>query len=150
MDKRTEAYNAMRMALRGAPQAYQAEERGLCWRIRGGWIAGLVQGGLAIALYLFIAPKLPQIRSSEGGRVLAEMVQYLPIDIAIILGAALGTFFQSRIAAVIQLLHCLAALVMTAVVTGGVWGVGSSIIFVFLYANAVIGTFRLSRLRQSL
>ena len=147
MDKRTEAYNAMRMALRGAPQEHRAEDGGLRWRIRLGWIAGLVQAGFAIVMYLYIAPKLPQLRSSEGGQVLADLVQYLPIDIAIMLGAALGTFFQSRIAAVIQLLHCVAAVALTAVATGNVRGVGGAMIFMMLYGNAVFGTFKLHRLK---
>jgi hypothetical protein len=106
-------------------------------KIKRGWIAAIVSGVITLVLVLMairegsISP-LIDIRSS--------------VDVALIFLLAFGIYKKSRVAATFMFVYFLLAKIWIIYVTGSPSGIPVAIAFLYLYFNAMIGTYRYHKL----
>jgi serine/threonine-protein kinase len=107
-------------------------------KIAGGWVAGLIS----------IAISLVFIGISFFGPTIAGMNANALVDVTLMAGLAYGVFRKSRICAVLLFLMFLAEKIYAFVATGTVSGIVTSLLFLWFFFQAVIGTFQFHRWKK--
>ena len=105
-------------------------------KIRNAWIAGLVSGGITLAVTLLAV---------AGMSVLGYSAVEL-IDVALVFGLTFGIYKKSRTCAVLMLVYFVISkvILMTEMRSASPMIVG--LVFLYFYAMGVVGTFQYHRL----
>jgi serine/threonine-protein kinase len=106
--------------------------------IRGAWIAGLISGGITLAVTLF------SMFGSTIGGIGAENL----VDVAMILGFTYGIYKKSRACAIAMLVYFVASKIYLMLQMGKPSGLWLGLVFSYYFALGVRGTFAYHRLRS--
>ena len=109
-------------------------------KIRAGWIAALISAAVTFILMLVF------IRSGDLGDLFDIWSTF---DVILILVLAFGIYKKSRIAATLMLLYFLLSKILIIVETGRPSGLLLSVIFLYFYFQAMVGTFQYHKLIKS-
>jgi len=106
-------------------------------KIKNGWVAGLVSSGITCVLILL----------AISGVNLPGLNLWSFIDVAIMLGLSFGVFKNSRICAILLLGFFLLNKFLMISQSGTVSGLPLTIVFLWFFAQGVIGTFQYHKLK---
>ena len=112
--------------------------------INNGAIAGCISGFLTLAIALFAI-----FSNSQTGSIAYFNDPSLFFDVAIIFVLAYGIYKKSRTAAVILFIYFLLSKVIISVDTGNTASVGTGLIFLYFYGNAIRGTFNYHKIEKA-
>ncbi len=112
-------------------------------KIKGGWIAAIVSGTLT-AIVAIIAVSTDAM--DDVGDVFDA---WLFVDVVLIFGLAFGIMMKSRTAATIMFLYFLASKIYMVSMTGQARGVIISLIFLYFYFQAMVGTYQYHACKKS-
>jgi len=110
-------------------------------KIRTAWIACLVSAGMTLVM---VAVVIATGRSTLGLQGPIDLV-----DVAFILGMAFGISRKSRVCAVLMLVYFAFSKYLIIRATGQVSGVWLGVVFLYFYAQGVVGTFEYHKLRKA-
>ena len=109
-------------------------------KIRTAWIACLVSAGMTVVM---IAVVIATGKSSLGLQGPIDL-----LDVAFILGMAFGISRKSRACAVLMLVYFAFSKYLIIRATGQVGSVWLGLVFLYFYAQGVVGTFEYHKLRK--
>ena len=98
-------------------------------KIKGGWIAAIIS---AVITVVFTLVQMQQ----------NSLAVYNFIDVALIAGLAFGIFKKSRTCSTIMVVYFVAAKIYIMAQTGSPRGIIIALLFIYLYINAMIGTYQ--------
>lgn len=102
-------------------------------KIKAGWIVALISGVMTIAL----------IGVAMGTGALGDMFDWWSsIDVILIFALAFGIYMKSRTAATIMFVYFLLSKIWFIVETGKPGGIVLSLVFLYFYLQAMIGTYQ--------
>jgi hypothetical protein len=101
-------------------------------KIKIAWVAGIVSGVITLAVTLL----------SMSGTRLFGFNAWSFLDVALIFGLTFGIYRKSRVCAVVMLVYFVLSKIYLWTITPSFIGLLVSLIFLFCYAQGVIGTFR--------
>ena len=110
-------------------------------KIRTAWIACLVSAGMTLVM---VAVVIATGRSTLGLQGPIDLV-----DVAFILGMAFGISRKSRVCAVLMLVYFAFSKYLIIRATGQLSGVWLGVVFLYFYAQGVVGTFEYHKLRKA-
>lgn len=110
-------------------------------KIRAAWIACLVSAAMTLVM---IAVVMSTGRSSIGLQGPIDL-----IDVVFILGMAFGISRKSRVCAVLMLAYFAFSKYLIIRASGQVSGVWLGLVFLYFYAQGVVGTFEYHKLRKA-
>jgi serine/threonine-protein kinase len=122
-------------AAKPEPTALEAAEK----KISNAWWAGVLSAGVTL-IFVFI---------SFGGEPIAGIDKWAFLDVALILGLSFGVAQKSRTCAVLLLLYFVASKVLMWVEAGNVRGLPVALVFMWFFAQGVVGTFQYHGLEGS-
>ncbi len=102
-------------------------------KIKAGWIAAIISGHVTFGLILMAI-------NSDGPNGLFNL--WSLIDVAIIFALAFGIYMKSRIAATTMFGYFVLSNVLIIVETGQFSGGFLSLVFLYFYFRAMVGTFQ--------
>jgi hypothetical protein len=114
------------------------EPEDLARHIRHGVVAACVSGGLTLAVTL----------AAMSGLTIPDIDAWMLGDVALIFGLAYGIWRRSRAAATAMLIYFVASKLIQFVESGQPSGLLISVLFIYLYARAMLATFKLHALRR--
>lgn len=120
-----------------AAEAFREPEE-LARRIRHGVVAGCISGGITLVVAL----------ASMSGLTIEGIDAWMLLDVVLIFGLAYGIWRRSRAAATAMLVYFVASKLIQFVESGQPSGLLISALFVYLYARAMLATFKLHTLRR--
>jgi serine/threonine-protein kinase len=100
-------------------------------KIKSAWMAGIVSGCMTLLITLLAA---------SGTKVLGFDAWNF-VDVALIAGLTFGIYRKSRVCAVLMLIYFAISKIMIALDGGKASGIGLSLVFLYFYAQGVVGTF---------
>ncbi len=102
-------------------------------KIKGGWIVALISGVMTIAL----------IGIAMGTGALGNLFDWWSsLDVVLIFALAFGIYKKSRTAATIMFVYFLLSKIWFIVETGKPSGIVLSLVFLYFYLQAMIGTYQ--------
>ena len=110
-------------------------------KIRAAWIACLFSASMTLVM---VAIVIATGRSSLGLQGPIDLV-----DVAFILGMAFGISRKSRVCAVLMLVYFAFSKYLIIRASGQVGGVWLGLVFLYFYAQGVVGTFEYHKLRKA-
>ena len=110
-------------------------------KIRAAWIACLVSAAMTLVM---IAVVMSTGRSSIGLQGPIDLV-----DVVFILGMAFGISRKSRICALLMLVYFAFSKYLIIRASGQVSGAWLGLVFLYFYAQGVVGTFEYHKLRKA-
>ena len=112
-------------------------------KIKTGWIAGLASAVLTLGVTLLA------INSTDSSEFLALFDVWTLVDVALILGLVYGIYRKNRGAATFMFLYFLASKIWMIVETGRPQGMIMSLLFLYFYFQAMVGTFQYHKLSST-
>ena len=108
-------------------------------KIKGGWIAAIVSGVITLAMVLLVV--------YSGSKSAGNVVDlWNSLDVVFIFILAYGMYKKSRIAASIMFIYFLASKILIIAETGQPNGVLLSLMFLYYFFQAMVGTFQYHKL----
>jgi len=108
-------------------------------KIRNAWIAALFSAGATLAITLL----------AMSGMKIMGFSEWELLDVALILGLAIGIYFKSRTCAVLMLVYFVASKIFIMVESGKPTGALMAAVFIYFYWQGVAGTFAYHKFRKS-
>ena len=110
-------------------------------KIRTAWIACLVSAGMTLVMIAVV------IATGKGSLGLQGPIDLL--DVVFILGMAFGISRKSRVCAVLMLVYFAFSKYLIIRATGQLGSVWLGLVFLYFYAQGVLGTFEYHQLREA-
>jgi serine/threonine-protein kinase len=110
-------------------------------KIRVAWIACLVSASMTLVVIAIVI--------ATGSKRLGLQGPIDLVDVAFILGMAFGISRKSRVCAVLMLVYFAFSKYLIMRATGQVGGVWLGLVFLYFYAQGVVGTFEYHKLRKA-
>lgn len=117
---------------RAAPEVPEAVQK----QIKQAWIAGTISGTVTLLITLL----------AISGTKAAGFNAWNFIDVVLIFGLAFGIYKKSRACAVSMLVYFVVSKILVALETGSVSGSVLALIFIYYYAQGIMGTFAYHKL----
>ncbi|MEO1575674.1 MAG: hypothetical protein AAFU65_12030 [Pseudomonadota bacterium] len=102
-------------------------------KIKHGWVAANVSAAMTLVVVV----------------MMVDSDKWALVDVALILALSFGIYKKSRAAATVLLLYFIASQVLAIVETGKPNGLVATLIFLYFFAQAVVGTFQYHKFIQS-
>lgn len=105
--------------------------------IRNGWIAGIISGVMTLVMVLI---------AINTGRLNNIFNIWVLVDVVFIFALTYGIYKKSRFAATTMFLYFLASKILITVETGNIAALTMGVIFLYLYLQAMLGTYQYHKL----
>ncbi len=109
-------------------------------KIKNAWITGVISGSLTLLVTLL----------AITGTSIIGATGWTFLDAALIFGLTFGIYKKSRTCAVLMCVYFIVAKILILIGTGKPTGATTAFLFVYFYAQGVIGTFQYHKLANTL
>jgi hypothetical protein len=117
------------------PPAEPAVPDAILRKIRNAWVAGLISSGVTLVFVLI----------AISGTSIAGFTAWEFADVALMLGLSFGLYRKSRTCAVLMLAYFVISKALLFQATGRASGMLLALVFLYYYAQGVVGTFAYHR-----